>query len=135
MILVLKAMIHQYNSKVLEVKRRSLRKRQTYAERILWNELRNRKICNIKFYRQYSVGLYILDFYSSSVRLAIEVDGEVHNTEDAIAYDNKRTKYLNSENITVIRFKNEEVYDELESVVNIIKQKTLEAQNCKPILK
>ena len=58
---------------------RSLRKTQTKAEQILWEALRNDMVCNLKFRRQHPFDNYILDFYNHKMKLAIEVDGEVHN--------------------------------------------------------
>ena len=73
-----------------------------------------------KFRRQHSVGYYILDFYCPSARLAIELDGDSHFTEEAIAYDKERTAFLNALNIRVIRFLNSDVFDNLEEVCNQI---------------
>ena len=65
-----------------------------------------------KFRRQHSVGSYILDFYCPAVRLAIELDGDSHFSEEAIEYDRERTAYLNALQIRVLRFLNTEVYAE-----------------------
>ncbi len=69
-----------------------------------------------KFYRQYSVGRYILDFYCPEIRLAIEVDGSQHYSQEGKKYDVKRTTYLNNFNIRVIRFTNLEVLQNLYGV-------------------
>ena len=73
---------------------RELRKNQTDAERILWNTLRNRQICGAKFRRQYSIGKYILDFYSPEYKLGIEADGGQHYIDDNIRQDESRTNQL-----------------------------------------
>ena len=69
-----------------------------------------------KFRRQHSVGPYILDFFCPSEMLAVELDGDSHFTDEAIAYDCERTAYLNALNIRVIRFLNTDVYDNLNTV-------------------
>ncbi len=98
-----------YNNKILRDRRRELRRNQTEPEKALWRELSNRQVKGLKFYRQYSVGPYILDFYCPKIRLAIELDGKTHDSVDAKVYDKERTDFLKSLNIAEIRFKNEEV--------------------------
>lgn len=96
-----------YNKSNYKKRRRTLRKLQTMAEKIVWKELRNRQLNGYKFVRQYSVGKYILDFYCAQKRLALELDGSQHLEDPkAVAHDQKRTKYLESENIKVIRVTN-----------------------------
>lgn len=99
---------------------RALRKMQTNAESILWEALRNGKVCNLKFRRQHPFDGYILDFYNHRMKLAIEVDGEVHNNPDVADYDAVRTKNLNENGITVLRFTNDEVEQNLETVIKKI---------------
>ena len=93
-----------------------LRQSQTPQETILWNLLRNRKILNTKFKRQYPVGNYIVDFASPEIKLIIEIDGGQHNQTQNIEYDSQRTSFLNSLGYTVIRFWNNEINDNLEGV-------------------
>lgn len=109
-----------FNNKVLRHRRKKLRREQTVAEGILWQGLRNRQIKKLKFYRQYSVGPYILDFYCPEIHLAIELDGESHDNADAKVYDVERTSYLESLGIKVMRFKNEEVMNDVEEVLGKI---------------
>lgn len=99
---------------------RDLRKVQTKAEAKLWHELRNGKVCNLKFRRQHAFDDYILDFYCHNIKLAIEVDGEVHDDKEVAAYDKIRTNNLNSNGITVMRFGNEEVEKNLNTVIKKI---------------
>ena len=91
-------------------KRRFLRNNMTRAEEILWARLKSRQVLGYKFRRQYSVGAFVLDFYSPQLKLAIEVDGESHNSEAAREYDAERAKYLGRFDIRVIRFSNDDVY-------------------------
>jgi len=63
------------NNPKLKTRRKKLRQNQTEAEKLLWSQLRNKRFYGVKFFRQYSIGHYILDFYSPAFRLAIELDG------------------------------------------------------------
>ena len=90
----------------------------TPAELILWDHLKNKKL-GVKFRRQHIIENYIPDFVALSIKLIIEVDGGIHikrKNEDAA-----RTKWLNFIGYSVIRFKNEEVENEIESVLDRIK--------------
>lgn len=95
---------------------RELRKNQTKAEEIFWELVRNRKFLNLKFRRQHQIGSYIVDFYCTEKKLIIEFDGEVHNNEEQQKHDSIRDKYLTSIGNQVLRFKNEELLDNPESV-------------------
>ena len=86
---------------------RALRQNQTEAEKIFWNEVRGKKFYGYKFRRQHIFGAYIVDFVSIKLRLIIEIDGELHNSNKE--YDQHRTSYLNSLGYKVIRFSNHEV--------------------------
>ena len=75
-----------YNDKILKTRRRELRVNQTDTEKIIWQKLRNKQVNGFKFFRQYSIGAYIVDFYCSELRLVVELDGYQHNEENAIEY-------------------------------------------------
>lgn len=107
-------MDHFYNSAIIKEKRRDLRKAETDAERKLWQVLRNKQMSGLKFFRQYSIGKYILDFYCPQCRLAIEIDGSQHM--ENVDYDNSRTDSLRKLNIFVLRFWNNEVLKNIEGV-------------------
>ncbi len=109
-----------FNNPVLKLRRKSLRKSQTEAEEILWNYLRDKRL-GIKFFRQYSVGPYILDFYSPAIRLGIELDGQPHVALKAAEKDNYRTRTLGELNIKVIRFWNSDVINNHTFVLEAIK--------------
>ena len=96
---------------------RQNRKAYTPAEDALWQVLRKEQT-GVKFRRQQPVGPYILDFYSAEVRLAIEVDGSIH--EGLEAYDAKRDEDLAAEGILTLRFTNQEVMEQMDSVVERI---------------
>ena len=111
-----------HNIKLLEDQRKSLRKSLTSAEATLWTLLKGKQLEGRKFRRQHSVGYYILDFYCSSENLAVELDGQHHFTDEGLKHDEERTKFLNSKNIRVIRFENEEVFQSPQDVLNEIKK-------------
>ena len=73
-------MTKHYNRKTEEVKRKKLRQNSTYTEKIVWMNLRNRRMLGYKFKRQYSVDKYIIDFYCPELKFAIEVDGISHHS-------------------------------------------------------
>ena len=111
-----------HNRKYLLTFRKKLRNNLTSAETTLWKCLQNKQLEGLKFRRQHSVGNYILDFYCTSERLAIELDGAHHYTKEGLEYDAIRTEYLNSMNIKVIRFENCEVFEDLDGVLEKIKK-------------
>ncbi len=73
-----------------------------------------------RFWRQYSVGPYILDFYCPALRLCIELDGELHQEKENKLYDQDRDAYLKEHDIIVLRFKNEEVESRLGATISKI---------------
>lgn len=101
--------------------RKNLRNNLTSAEATLWRFLKGKQLEGRKFRRQFSVKNYILDFYCPSEKLAIELDGAGHYTKAGFKYDTQRTKVLNEQGITVIRFENSEVFHALEAVLEKIK--------------
>jgi very-short-patch-repair endonuclease len=107
------------------VKARYLRKEGTKAERMLWEKLRNKNF-GIRRRRQHPVDMFILDFYAPEIKLAIELDGSVHNILENRKYDEMRTDYLESKNISVVRIWNSEVEKDLENVLLKIKEKIKE---------
>lgn len=101
-------------------RRRELRNNQTKTEDILWQYLRGKKL-GVKFRRQHSIGGYILDFYCIDKKLVIEIDGDVHNTVDAREYDRARDKFFTDLGFEVLRFKNSEIEEDVELVIQKIK--------------
>ena len=101
---------------------RSLRKGMTGAENKLWEHLRSKKLNGLKFRRQHPLHNYIADFYCHEKKLVIEIDGAVHTTKDNAEYDKGRTFELQELGVTVIRFWNDEVIDDLEGVLEKIKK-------------
>ena len=112
----------RFNHPDLKKRRRALRKNQTKAEALLWDRLRGRRLCNIRFLRQYSIGAFILDFYAPTLLLAVELDGRQHAQAQARAYDRERSFFLEEKRIKVLRFWNSEVHEDLDAVVKAIEQ-------------
>jgi len=98
---------------------RELRNRLTPAEKIFWLRLKE-QFPKYKFRRQHPVSIYIADFYCHKIKLVIEIDGPIHDSEESILNDKKRQQDIENLNLTVIRFKNDHVKDEIESVIEII---------------
>ena len=111
-----------YNDPSTKLDRRRLRRNATDAERQLWNILRSRRIADLRFFRQYSVGPCTLDFYCPERRLAIEVDGGQHADAYGQQHDAHRDRYLKELNIRVIRFWNDDVLQNIEGVGERIKE-------------
>ena len=111
-----------YNKTSEKGKRRTLRQNTTQAEALVWARLRNRQVENCKFRRQYSVQSFVLDFYCPELRLAIEIDGESHNSDEAIAYDRLRQSAIAALGIQFLRFTNQQVYEHLDTVLEQIAQ-------------
>lgn len=95
---------------------KELRLRMTDAEKKLWEELRSKKLGGFKFRNQHPVSKYILDFYCHKKRLGIELDGEIHNDKLQKFYDEDREANLKEFGISILRFKNEDVFGNIEEV-------------------
>jgi len=118
-----------YNIPILKERRKELRNRLTETERILWTMLKGQKLSGRKFRRQYSIGYYIVDFYCFSERLVIELDGSQHYTIEGIAKDKERDEHMNLLGIKVLRFTNEEVKNNLTSVLKRIEDNFISNPN------
>lgn len=95
-----------------------LRKNSTDAERLLWFNLRNRRLGGYKFRRQYKLGSFIVDFICLEKKLIIEVDGGQHS--EMIDEDLKRAEILNKQGYKILRFWNNEVFKETDSILQLI---------------
>src|SRR5581483_6362873 len=101
-------------------KRRRLRNEMPKAEMLLWQLIKGKQVSGYKFRRQYSVGIYVLDFYCPTLRLAIEIDGSSHDGDDAQEYDTARQQYIEALGIQFLRFTNSDIYNNLEGVITKI---------------
>ena len=110
------------NPKNTKPLRQELRASATSAEKLLWQYIKEKQIDHYRFRRQHGVGPYILDFYCPSLRLGIELDGNVHDDVIVQEHDLEREKYLKEiAGIHVLRFENEEVTSNTEAVVEVIR--------------
>lgn len=100
----------------------ALRRELTPAERALWAVLRGRNVGGLRFRCQHPVGPFVLDFYCPAAKLVIEVDGAVH--EQQREQDQARTEHLQQYGYQVLRFTNEQVLDDLDTVMAQIIQTT-----------
>ena len=120
--------IHYKSYKGITLLARSLRRRSTSSEKILWGILRGKKLDGLKFLRQHpvfysikkhEVKFFIVDFYCASYRLIIELDGPIHDFQEE--EDMERDQILNSREFSVLRIKNEELSN-IESVLYKIRE-------------
>ena len=103
---------------------RELRQESTKAEKLLWAELRNKKLNGLKFRRQHPIDKFVLDFYYHERKLAIELDGSIHDVKVNKDYDEARTAMLGELGIYTLRFRNNEVINNIESVLRKINEVT-----------
>ncbi len=104
------------------LKAKELRENMTEAEKILWEKLRDNRFEDYKFRRQHPIHIYIVDFYCHELKLVIEIDGGYHTTEQQKVRDTERSEILVFQDLKIIRFTNEEVLNNMESVLEILKQ-------------
>ena len=97
---------------------RNLRKNMTPAERHLWYDFL--RYCQPRFRRQEIIGSYIADFYCHRAKLVVELDGSQHCDPGSMEYDRKRTEYLRSQGLKVLRFSNLDVMGQFRSVCEAI---------------
>ena len=95
---------------------RQLRKKETWAERLLWSWLRGRRFNSYKFRRQHPVGAYFLDFYCAEALLNIELDGGHHGFPDQSRHDLERERALAARGIKTLRFWNSRLRRDAETV-------------------
>jgi very-short-patch-repair endonuclease len=104
----------------MKQRRQALRRVATGAEQVLWNYLRKKQALNIRFRRQFSIGGYIVDFYAPSVKLAIELDGSVHEKQRKC--DRFRQSGIENLGIRFLRFTKEDVCRDINRTVERIGQ-------------
>ena len=86
----------------------------------MWESLRDRRLGGLKFRRQHAVSRFVVDFYCATAKLVVELDGAVHDTSEQAGRDAERTDVLNRLGLTVLRFPNEEVANNLSAVLTRI---------------
>ena len=108
----MKSKLEQYygSSPKTEDRAKSLRRESTEAGKLFWKIVRNRAVNGLKFRRQHPIGHFIVDFYCHEVKLAIELDGDVHDVDEVKQYDKARQKIIEELGITLLRFDNEVIF-------------------------
>jgi very-short-patch-repair endonuclease len=101
-------------------KAKLLRKSETKSEKVLWEYLSSNKVQGFKFRRQHPISQFIVDFYCHELKLVIEVDGEIHNRPENKEYDEIRTNELERLGLTILRFTNDEIDNNIEKVLKTI---------------
>ena len=110
-----------YNASLtIQERAKLLRKKETDAERILWERLKSKQLMGMKFRRQHPVSQFIVDFYCHEHKLVIEVDGKIHNRPENKEYDRNRTAELEQFGLKVLRFSNDEIERNIEKVLKCI---------------
>jgi very-short-patch-repair endonuclease len=99
---------------------KELRKSMTEAEELLWNQLRNNKLNGLKFRRQHPLDIFIADFYCHQKKLIIELDGGIHDSPEQKVYDEGRTADLEEKGFKLLRFRNDEVLNDIKKVLEKI---------------
>ena len=99
---------------------REMRHEPVPAERIVWSRLRDRRLGGYKFRRQVPLGPFIADFFCAERKLVVELDGDSHDGRED--YDEERTAWLNGEGIRVVRFVNQDMYEQVDAVLEAIRR-------------
>ena len=126
----MKSHIHFGASKRIFINAKALRNRETFAEKLLWSRLRKNQL-NYHFRRQHPLSDYVVDFYCETLKLVIEVDGSIHADPIVALEDKNKEESLISYGLEVIRYTNEVVINDVDSVVKSIKNiiASIEASN------
>ena len=99
---------------------RNLRTNMTDAEKLLWSRIRRKQIKGMQFYRQKSIGDYIVDFYCPEIKLVIEVDGGQHYEAEGKDKDHIRDEYMKRLGINILRFSDRDVLKRIDAVIEKI---------------
>lgn len=100
---------------------KQLRQQPTVAEVMIWTHIKSKKVNGHKFRRQYPLYTFIVDFYCHELKLIIEIDGKIHDTQRN--RDLERDRFLWLRGYTTLRFSNEEVFNNLEHVIKMLHTK------------
>jgi very-short-patch-repair endonuclease len=103
-------------------KAKELRRYETEAEKKLWVKLCRNQMLGLQFRRQHPINRFIVDFYCVKIKLVIEVDGNIHEIPENKVYDIGRSQILNDFGITVLRFSNNHIINDIENVLKIIEE-------------
>ena len=117
----MKRKVVRYNPRLKE-RARHLRQHMTRAEVLLWQQLRARRMEGYDFDRQRPIDEYIVDFFNRDLMLAIEVDGVTHDSDSGQQRDQRRQQRLEALGVRFLRFQDEEVTQNLEGVLTVIRE-------------
>jgi very-short-patch-repair endonuclease len=101
-------------------KAKELRKSETAAEKIVWSKLCNHQLNGFSFRRQHPIHRFIVDFYCHQIKLVVEIDGDIHTLTKNKEYDIERSAIMEHYGITVVRFSNNQVLNDIDQVLNSI---------------
>ena len=99
---------------------RQLRAKETAAETLLWQRISKKQLANFRFRRQHPILYFIADFYCHEAKLIVEIDGGVHLLPEQFQYDRARDNELRFHGLNIVRFSNEEVFNNIDNVVERI---------------
>jgi very-short-patch-repair endonuclease len=106
-----------FNHTKYKNRRSALRCAQTAPEELFWQRVRQKQL-GVKFRRQHGIGDYIVDFYCAECSLIIEIDGGSHFSSDGQEYDKERDAFLQSKGLTILRFTNRQIMNEMDNVLS-----------------
>ncbi|MEZ7505836.1 endonuclease domain-containing protein [Flavobacterium sp. Arc2] len=109
-------------SEIIFSNAKKLRENPTQAEELMWLSLRNNQLEGCKFRRQHPLLNYVADFYCHQLKLVVEIDGEYHQTVEQKKLDKERTVTIEFQGLDIIRFTNDEVLTDINTVLNKIKK-------------
>ena len=99
-----------------------LRRRMNFPEKRLWTQLRANRLDGVHFRRQHPIGPYILDFFCARIRLAVEVDGEIHNDDDRKSRDAVREAWLARQGVVTLHLPASQVVEDIEAALSAIRR-------------
>jgi very-short-patch-repair endonuclease len=105
---------------------KELRRNKTTAEKLLWKHLRRKELEGFRFRQQHPIGPYIVDFYCDEAGLVVELDGGIHLDAEQRQKDWVRDRSMNDHGLTVLRFENREIIDDIDRVLGAIRRVLLE---------
>lgn len=99
-----------------------LRRNQTTSEKVLWEKLRKNQVNGHRFKRQHPIAYFVADFYCHNAKLVIELDGKYHDRTQRQLYDEERTRILNEFGLKILRFTDQQVFEDVEKVLSEIRK-------------
>ncbi|PCH67076.1 MAG: hypothetical protein COC01_06620 [Bacteroidetes bacterium] len=120
-------MFYGANPKLFEFSR-TLRLNETEAEKVIWERLKKKQVMGYRFRRQHPIMYFIADFYCHTTKLIIEIDGKVHDIREQYEYDQGKDFELMEQGLRVLRFTNDQIFSDIDTVITTIKQELSNTQ-------